>query len=89
MACENGYKYQKLNQTSILHYQLPVCTGCELLVVGYNEQGLVIGFTQLLKYFKNDFRIFIVEVTGRFVAHDDQWIVDEGSGNGNPLFFSA
>ena len=57
--------------------------------MGYDEQGLSEFAGNLPEQIKHDLTIFLIQITRRFIAHDDQGIVDEGPGDGYTLFLTA
>ena len=61
----------------------------EILVVSDQDEGLVIGFSEVQKELMNPFSCLVVEVAGRLIGKEDVRVVAHGTGDGSALFFSA
>lgn len=60
----------KTNHLAILHLNRPIRACSKLRVVRYNKHGLSKVLGQFPKFIVDDIRVFLVQISGRFIAHN-------------------
>lgn len=78
-----------IDDVPVLHLYGSVAGFGEVVVVCDGDDGLVVCVGEFLEDVEDDAGVFGVEVSGGFVAHDDEWVVDECACDGYALLLSA
>src|SRR5690606_4286736 len=74
---------------SVTHLYNPVAFPGKVFVVRHRNNGLTKLPGKLPENIKNDPGIPAVQVTGRFIAHNQQRVIDKRTGNSYPLLLSS
>jgi len=61
----------------------------QVLVMGYYHQSFLFLTDQSSQKFHDGFSVCCIEVAGWFISKHNGWIVNQGSGNSDPLLFTS
>ena len=78
-----------LNQFSVVESELPVSDFGRTGIVRYHQQGDVELFIEPFEQVEDLAGRLRIEVTGRFVSHDNLWMSNDCSCDANSLFLPA
>ena len=74
---------------TVAHLDDPLTgSGC-LRIVCDHYDCLIKSIIQLAKHLQNQFRVFRIEISGRFVGQDDRGPVHDGAGQRHALLLTA
>ena len=73
---------------AVAESNLPLRQRGHLGIMGHHDNGMALGM-EVLKKLSDDLLIGGVKIARRFVRKKDRWIVDECTGNADPLLFAT